>query len=641
MNLTLSNFKGDLFGGINAAIVGLPVALAFGAAAGMDPINGLYGAIAIGILAALFGGTETLISNPTGPMAVVTALVVKGEIDHFGSLSDALPTIFLIFFMAGALQLVFGILRFGKYVHYIPYPVISGFMSGIGIIIIIVQLKSFFGIEGSYNVISTLRNLDQFIIKADWINVLLAVSTILIIYLFPKITKAVPSALIALIVVSTATYFLGFNVRLIGDIPSELPVPSVDFFTQIELSRLTSMFFSAFSLAALGTIDCLLTAVVADKITKTKHKSDRELLGQGIGNMFASLIGGIPGSGTTPSTVLNIKSGARTRLSGIMHGIFLLLIIMVGGPVASQIPYAVLAGILITVGVSILDTTAIKHFKKVPKEDNIIMIVVLVLTVFWSLLYAVAIGLVMAALIFMKKMADVVEGESKDTRVDRIVNQLISTFDDEEEFRKQVIVRNLRGPMFFGFASRFQDNMDELPNVKAIILNLSGVPYIDQSGMYTLEEAIARLKDKGMNVCLSEVNQETLDMLKGIGLIPNLVDDEHLFSSVEEGIMWLHEPGHLDDSKAKEGELYIPSAYTPNGDGINDEWQIRNIDKYPEAIIKIYDREGNQVYENVGYMEPWEGVYKGKNLPADKYHYSIDLHGDGSEIKEGVVSIFR
>ncbi len=662
--LDFSNIKGDLFGGINAGIVALPAALAFGTVAGLDPVHGLYGAIILGLLAAVFGGTNTLISNPTGPMALVTGITVAALITHLeggGVKVDAsdpttfLPFAVIIFVLAGLFQVIFGLLKLGKYVHYIPFPVVSGFMSGIGGIILIGQINKFLGsgikVKGSINI---LQNLPDSIASADLTSVLIATSTIAIIYIFPKITKAVPSALVAIILVTTVSYFLGLSDSyLIGNIPRALPDPKIDdaigvfgavFFHQDGSFNSEMVFFilgSAIYLSSIGMIDALLTAVVADKLTKTKHNSDRELIGQGVGNMISAIFGGVPGAGTTPSTVLNINSGGRTRLSGIIHAIMLILIVAVFAPMASMIPVAALAGVLITIGISILDFQAVRHFKQVPNRDNVVMIVVFLLTVFWDLLPAVGIGLVMAALIFMKQMSDVVERDSKDTKVARLVDQLIANFTDADAFRKQVYVYNLRGPMFFGFASRFQDSVDELPNVKAVILNFSGVPYMDQSGLYTLEEACMRLRDRGINVCVSELSDDDAKLMKGIGVIPNLVDEKHVFSSVEECIMWLNEPGHMDNKFEADDQLYIPSAYTPNGDGINDEWQLRNIDKYPDAHIQIFTREGRVIYDQVGYTDPWEGVYEGRMLPNDTYNYKIDLNNDGADVREGTVAIFR
>jgi len=228
------------------------------------------------------------------------------------------------------------------------------------------------------------------------------------------------------------------------------------------------------------------------------------------------------------------------------------------------------------------------------------------------------------------------------TKFDRLVDQLVDTFDNTEEFREKVEVRNLNGPMFFGFASRFQDQMDGIEDSnKAIVLNFGGVTYMDQSGMYTLKEAVQRLVDKGKTVVFSELREKDTELLTGINVIPEMVDDKHVFSSVEEAVMWLNEPGHLEDSFAADDELYIPSAYTPNGDGINDEWQLRNIDRYPNCLVIISNREGTEIFRSEGYRNMWEGVYKDHTLPSDQYYYSIDLYGDGKEVREGKVSIFR
>lgn len=669
--LDKQSLKGDIFGGINAGIVALPAALGFGALAGLEPIYGLYSAIFLGLFAAVFGGTKTLISNPTGPMAVVTfgliaelttELKAVTGIESVGLL-DIFPYLFYVFVVAGLFQMLLGFLKFGKYISYIPTPVVSGFMSGIGVIILVSQIPKALGshlnIKGTGNILMDLPALVQ---SADLLSVVIAVATIIIIYLFPKVTKKLPSPLVAIIAVTSVTAILGVgNEYLIPTIPSQLPNPLLQLehllnfkplffdtlteegitFTVLKGKMLTKVVLSGLTLAIIGVIDALLTAVVADQLTKTKHNSDRELFGQGLGNVIAAMFGGMMGAGTTPATVLNIKSGGRTRLSGIIHALLLVLILLVAAPVASMIPKAALAGLLITVGISILDFEVFRVLKKIPREDVGVMLMVLVLTSFWDLMYAVAAGLITAALVFMKKMADAVEVDTRNSKVDRLVDQLVDSFPDSQNFRKNVHIKNIKGPMFFGFASRFQDSIEELKQAKAVCLNLGSSTYMDQSGVYTLKESIQRLKDKGVTVVLSEVHPKSMDLLAGVNVVPGLVDEKHVFSSVEESVMWLREPGHLEDVFEDDGELYIPSAYTPNGDGINDEWQIRNIEKYPNCIVDIHNREGERIFHSVGYQEMWEGLLNGRKLPSDIYHYKIDLHGDGSDMRKGDVSIFR
>ena len=644
MNI-FSNVKGDLYGGISAGVVALPVALAFGSAAGMEPIHGLYGAIFLGLIAAVLGGTSTLISNPTGPMAVVTALIVATQLEsHNNSLEEALPYIILIFCMAGVIQILFGLMKLGRYVAYIPYPVISGFMSGIGFIIVILQLSNFFGIHEKYSVIESLQNIGSIISNANWVNAGLGLSTILIIYLFPKITKVVPSTLVALAGVTSISFFLGLDVKTIGNIPSKLPSLNIGIFTEINPSEFFGLIPLALSLAGLGMIDSLLTSVVADKLTKTKHNSNRELIGQGIGNLVAGLFGGIPGAGTTPATVLNINSGGRTRLSGIIHALILLMILLVGGPVAAQIPYAVLSGILVTVGISVLDHNVIKDIKHVPRNDNFIMIVVLVCTVFWDLLFAVAIGLIIAALYFMKRMADIVEQETSHERTEIIIEKMISTFEKPEEFRGKVSILSLNGPMFFGFASRFQDKIDAIPKgVKAVVFDFSNVLYLDQSGAYTFRDAVQTLDEKKVNIVISNARNFQLEMFQGINVIPSLIDEKHIFDNVEEAIHWLDQPGHIENIFDQDEELYIPPDFSPDGDGVNDFWEIRNIDKYPNCNVIVYTKTNILVYESKGgYTTPWDGTnLRGREMPIGKYVYEVDLYGDQKEVKIGTISIFR
>jgi SulP family sulfate permease len=534
-----SNLRGDFFGGLTAGVVALPLALAFGLQSGMGAIAGLYGAIVIGIIAAWFGGTPTQISGPTGPMTVVSAVVISTAIEtHGGSLEAAMGTIIAIFLLSGVFQILLGIFKIGQYIRYMPYPVVSGFMSGIGVIIIVLQIFPFLGHSSPKKILDIFSQLPSIINDINLASVSLALATIATIYLFPRITKLIPSALVALIVLTIISTIMGLDVKIIGDIPEGLPVLQIGTLTNVDWSNPMLLIIPALTLAALGTIDSLLTSIVADNMTKTQHNSNKELIGQGLGNMGAALIGGIPGAGATMRTVVNINSGGKTRLSGVIHGLALLLVLLGAGAYAKLIPLPVLAGILITVGIGIIDYKGIKHIPHVPKVDSIIMLVVLTMTVFVDLLQAVAVGMVLASVLFMKKMSDIVEQKSSVDSVANLVKE--EAWDDElklsEAIQRQIYIKHFDGPIFFGFASKFQEMARSLPEVTVVIMRMKLVPYIDQSGIYAIEDAVMALKERGVIILIVGIQDQPKDMLQNIGLISGLIPEEHIFFSFSECI---------------------------------------------------------------------------------------------------------
>lgn len=550
LQLDFSHIKGDLFGGITAGIVALPLALAFGAQTELGAIAGLYGAIAIGLLAAIFGGTPIQISGPTAPMTVVSAVVISEAIRHAGSFEAAFPIILATFFLAGLIELLFGVLGLGKYIKYIPYPVVSGFMSGIGVIIIITQIFPFFGASSpAGGTVGVITNLGDIPSVFNIFSVLLASATIAIIYLFPKITKAVPGSLVALVTISLAAFFFlsGGEVTFIkdstpGGVPTGLPAVHLGFFSVFtDTGILVLILEYAFTLGALGAIDSLLTSVVADNITKTKHDSNRELIGQGIGNMGAALIGGLPGAGATMRTVINANSGGKTRISGVIAGALLLAILLGLGALVGNIPNAVLAGILITVGISIIDYKGFRHIRKIPRTDAVVMIVVLLLTVFVGLLEAVAIGMVMASLLFMKTVSDVVDHRTRSAPIKKFSPEI--PWSDEvglvDEIGTKIYIKHFDGPLFFGFASRFQELIKAMPQVEVVVMRMGKVPYIDQSGLYAMEEAIHDLQNQSVAVVFTGLKDQPYDMLKRINLVPGLVPHEHCFNTFTECAIWL------------------------------------------------------------------------------------------------------
>jgi SulP family sulfate permease len=538
-----SNIKGDFTGGLVAGVVALPLALAFGVQSGLGATAGLYGAIMVGIFAALFGGTQTQASGPTGPMTVVAATLVTAAIEITGSLEAAMGIILLSFLLGGLLQIVFGLINIAGYVKYFPYSVVSGFMSGVGLIIIILQLFPFAGLSSAKSTISVIQDFPRLFNDFNIYALALGALTVAIYYLFPFITKAIPSALVALVVAAMAGYLLGWDVPIIGEIPSGIPNLQIGtMLSNIVPESYPIIIEYAAVLAVLGSIDSLLTSVIADNMTKTKHNSNRELIGQGIGNMLAAIFGGIPGAGATKGTVVNINGGGKTRLSGIIHGLFLLAVLFGLGSLAAYIPLSVLAGLLIPIGFKIIDIKGLKHLLRVPKADAVVLVLVLLVTTFGSLIQAVGIGVALASILFMKKASDL--GEKG------IVSEKMESLEDEKpwqdelpfynSFKDKILIKHLSGPLFFGFTAHLKNQIALIDNnIKVLIIRMDKVPLIDQSGLYALEDIVFDLEKRGVQVLFVNLQEQPLDKLKSIDIIPDLVEEKHLFKTIEEAFVYL------------------------------------------------------------------------------------------------------
>lgn len=553
MKITTSNLKGDIFGGITAGIVALPLALAFGIqafggvdspeASSMGAYAGLVGATLLGFFAALFGGTHSQISGPTGPMTVITAALISGIWASQQSFSAVLIGMSLAGIFCGLFQVLFGVIKIGKYVRYIPYPVLSGFMSGIGVIIILQQLYPLVGLKSPVLVVDMVTQLPQRI--ADGISttsLLLGLGTVLIIWLFPKLTTKVPATLVALVVMTLVSLFLSVPESLtIGRIPAGLPMP---FFAKEGVSLagldwgslLLGAIVPGLTLAGLGSIDTLLTSVVADNITKTKHDSNRELIGQGIGNAVAGLFCGIAGAGATMRTVVNVKSGGRTQLSGMTHALLLLAILLGLGSLVRYVPLSVLAGILITVGWGIIDFKGFRDLLKIPRADAFVLIVVFLLTVFVDLLTAVGIGMVTACVLFMKRASDLVEGGYSSQEMTGFDKE--SPWPDEQGMpdtvAHRIYIQRLNGPIFFGTITKFKEVMQTVPeDAKVVIIRMRLVSFMDQSGLYAMEEAIKDIQSRGAQVLMTIIQPQPLYMLRKMDVIPALVPEDHTFPNFE------------------------------------------------------------------------------------------------------------
>lgn len=538
-----SNIKGDFTGGLVAGVVALPLALAFGVQSGMGATAGLYGAIMVGIFAALFGGTQTQASGPTGPMTVVAAALVTAAIGITGSLESAMGIILLSFLFGGVLQIVFGLINIAGYVKYFPYPVVSGFMSGVGLIIIILQLFPFAGLTSAKSTIAILQDFPRLFTDFNLYALALGLLTVLIYYLFPLVTKAIPSALVALVVAALTGYFLEWDVPIIGDIPSGIPDLQLGtMFSNIPPESYVLIGEYATVLAVLGSIDSLLTSVIADNMTKTRHNSNRELIGQGIGNMLAAMFGGIPGAGATKGTVVNINAGGRTRISGVIHGLFLLAVLLGLGSLAAYIPLSVLAGLLIPIGFKIIDTKGLKHLFRIPKADAVVLVLVLLVTTFGSLIQAVGMGVALACILFMKKASDIGE--------EGIVMESIEDLKDEKpwqdelpfynEFKDKILIKHLNGPLFFGFTAHLKNQIASIDTkIKVLIIRMDEVPLIDQSGLYALEDIVFDLELRGVQVLFVNLQEQPMDKLRSIDIIPDLVEESHIFENIADAFAYL------------------------------------------------------------------------------------------------------
>lgn len=606
MKKAFVHIKGDIFGGLTAGIVALPLALAFGVSSGLGPTAGLYGAIFLSFFAALLGGTNTQISGPTAPMTAVSMVIISTLIAaNDGSVEKALPIILAVFFLAGLMQVGLGFLRLGKYIRYIPYPVVSGFMTAIGLIILITQILPVLGYyvkedttyvetfkpeaeaiilsnildeeadegllvlddfsetvsrgeaitesqileesqtlaaKSASGVLGALRVMPSALKNISWIEFLLALGTIFIIYGFKRITTAVPSTLVALVVMTGVAILFVPNYRPITAIPQGFPVPKWEIFTELSIGQLLPYVFTALTLSLLGAIDSLLTSVVADNMTKTRHKPNKELIGQGIGNSISAFFGGIPGAGATIRTVVNINSGGKTRISGMFAGLVLLLILLLFSNAASTIPAAVLAGILVTVGIGVMDYKGLRAIPSLPRDlkigklgissEVVVMLAVMLLSTFWNLVYAVGIGLVMASLMFMKKIGDLTESQSKVS-----TGSKEKLWDDEtacaELKSDKIAIKHINGPLFFGSTDGFSRLAKEIPKeADTVLFRFDRMDYIDQSGLYALEDLLVDLAKENKTVFFIHLPKQPRYMMERIRLVPRLVPAANIFEEL-------------------------------------------------------------------------------------------------------------
>ena len=516
-NYNRSQFGKDLMAGIIVGIVALPLAIAFAIASGVSPEKGLYTAIIAGFIISVLGGSRVQIGGPTGAFIVI----VYGIVQQYGENGLIMAT-----FMAGIMLLLMGFARLGTVIQYIPYPLIVGFTSGIALLIFSSQIKDFLGLQMGAVPADFIAKWKSYVLNissVNWYACLITVATILIIILWPRITHKVPGSLIAILVTTAAVSWLSLPVETIGSrfgsIPSSLPPPVIP---QFDFATIKVLIQPAFTIALLGGIESLLSAVVADGMTGGRHRSNMELVAQGAANIGSSLFGGIPATGAIARTATNIKNGGRTPVAGIVHAITLLLVMLFAGRWAALIPMPTLAGILVVVAWNMSEWKSFRAVLKGSGSDIVVLLTTFLLTVLVDLTVAIEIGMVLAAFLFLRKMiqssgVNLLAGQPGDDAGKDTGNDLFGGYD----IPKGVQVFEISGPLFFGAAYKFRDAIRIIERTPAIlIIRMRQVPIIDATGIKTIEEVYRESKHRHTKLILSEVHSvQVMQALKDARLL--------------------------------------------------------------------------------------------------------------------------
>ena len=547
--INFRNIQGDVFGGLTAAVIALPMALAFGIASGAGASAGLWGAVLVGFFAALFGGTPTLISEPTGPMTVVMTAIIANAIAT--NPENGMAVAFTVVMMAGLFQILFGFLKLGKYVTMMPYTVISGFMTGIGLILVILQIAPFLGqANPKGGVIGTIQNLPNLLSNINPLETVLAVVTVVILYAVPsKYKRIVPPQLLALVgcTVASIVFFGDADIRRIGEIPTGLPALQIPTF---EPSQLRTMVFNALVLGMLGCIDALLTSVVADSLTRTEHDSNKELIGQGLGNLFSGLFGGIAGAGATMGTVVNIQTGATTALSGLTRAFVLFIVVVWAAPLTASIPLAVLAGIAFKVGINIMDWGFLKRVHKISWKAAAIVYGVIILTVFVDLMVAVGVGVFIANVLTIDKLSEL---RSKSVKIISTADDQIILNSEEKQVLDlaagRVLYFHLSGPMIFGVAKAISREHNAIANYDVLIIDLTEVPLLGVTSSLALENAIREAVENTHDVIMVGATGKVKNGLEKLGIV-GLIPEYHWMNdklmALQEGLTIVREKESQD-----------------------------------------------------------------------------------------------
>lgn len=530
-NNKLLTLKGDIFGAIIASIIAFPQALAFGVASGMGASAGIWGAIILSLIAGILGCNLPLISGPTGPVAIVTAVIVAGV---SGNIANVVP----ILLMAALFQIIISMTPIPRMIKYVPYPVISGFLTGIGLIIIILQLSPLLGGEVFSSTIKALMYYPKLFSSINFSALGLGIATLALLFFTPKaVTKFVPSQLLALVIITFIAYHFGLDVEKISGVNFSIPQAHFPHFT---LDGVMRDIPAALTLAFIASSESLLTGIIMDSLTKVKHNSKRLIASQGIGNLFCALTGSMFGTAATMRSVAAVKAGATTRISAILCSLILAVVLFKFTGFIAQIPICVLAAILIKIGYDILDLKVLKVLKYAPKDDLYVLLTVLFLTVFYNLIFALGIGVILAAILYAKRIAD-----NTNIKVNQYSPESYTPYETkiEQESHYKIRILHIDGQFFFGSITQIVSHFDQMLETEYIILNYSSNAELDMSAIFALEDIIVRLEAQKIKLYLVITNEKVFNQIKSLE-----VNENALFMDENEAISQAVNAAHLDFS---------------------------------------------------------------------------------------------
>ena len=521
------NIKGDIVAGITVGIIALPLALAFGEISQLGPIAGVWGAIAGGIVGGFFGGCLVGVSGPTAPKAAQIAAYMSFFV--IGSTNDPdLVAAFSIIFLSGIILVIISFARISHFIHYTPYPVVAGFMCGIGVIVILTQLNAFVGLEVKKSIHDVIINLSNTINNANIEALYVSLPSLAILFLWPflgkkySILNKIPAPLTALLVGTCVAQIFNLNIPYIGDKMGNTDANQIFSIYLPDLSRTISFLSPAFALAALAVLDSLLSCKVADNITGKRHSSDRETFGQGMANIAAGLLGGVTTATATMRTVANIKFGGKTPLASIVHGLTLMAVLLGLGFLVAKIPTACLAAILFKVGIEILDYRIIPVINKLPTKDLIIFCMVLFITVYEDLMVAITIGVIFAVLSSIKDLKNIFKEKNVFAFVDFSDSDYAKGLDTNEMNHSNIKILKLKGSLFFGSVEKLIKSFNRIPNDNPVIIDMKEVPNVDLSGIFGLEDLIKLSQSQNRNVAITNANEEIRNNLIALKFIENI-----------------------------------------------------------------------------------------------------------------------